>query len=245
MSKQLKWMETEDANPPHPERARASLLSRESPSVSASKQWAGEEALRLVQRIFLPQNQEPPRVVVFASIDPGAGCSQMCASVAETLAACVERSVCLVDGNLRTPRLPELFRVTNHYGLTNSLLEEGPVSAFTTRLTIENLRLLSAGKDAPDTTSLLSSRRFEERMKELRTAYPFVLVDAPPLNRYSDALLFSRYADGLVLVLEAGVTRRETAASVVANLHSMGIPILGAVLNKREYPIPQGIYRRL
>ena len=44
--------------------------------------WAGEEALRLVQQIFLPQTQEPPRVVVFAGIDHGNGCSQICAAVA-------------------------------------------------------------------------------------------------------------------------------------------------------------------
>jgi Mrp family chromosome partitioning ATPase len=98
---------------------------------------------------------------------------------------------------------------------------------------------------APDSANLLSSSRLEERMTELRKEYSYIIVDAPPLNRYSDALLFSQHADGLVLVLEAGVTRREAAANVVANLRSVGIPILGAVLNKRVFPIPKGLYQRL
>ena len=47
---------------------------------------AGEEALRLVQRVFLLQAQEPPRVVVFAGVDRGNGCSEICAQVADVLA---------------------------------------------------------------------------------------------------------------------------------------------------------------
>src|ERR1700678_1424834 len=59
-------------------------------------QWASDEALRLVQQVFLLQTQDPPRVVVFAGVDHGNGCSQICAAVAETLAKNAEGKVCLV-----------------------------------------------------------------------------------------------------------------------------------------------------
>ncbi len=71
---------------------------------AAASQWASEEALRLVQQVFLLQSQEPPRVVVFAGVDPGNGCSRICASVAETLAANDRGRVCLVEANFRSPR---------------------------------------------------------------------------------------------------------------------------------------------
>src|SRR5277367_5772951 len=78
-------------------------------------QQAGEEVLRLVQRVFLLQAQEPPHVVVFAGIDHGSGCSRICMRAAETLAKNTPSSVCLVEANLRSPALPAMFGTTNHH----------------------------------------------------------------------------------------------------------------------------------
>jgi Mrp family chromosome partitioning ATPase len=212
---------------------------------NSHRRWASDEALRLVQQIFLLQTQEPPRVVVFAGIDHGNGCSQICASVAEILAKDARRPVCLVEANFRSPALPELFGTTNHYGLTEALLQKGPIAPFAKLVNDDNLWLLSSGSLASDSPRLLNSERLPERIKELRKEFEFVIIDAPPLTRYSDALALGKLADGLVLVLEADSTRRDAAAVVAANLRSANIPILAAVLNKRTFPIPDTIYKRL
>jgi len=70
-----------------------------------------EETLKLVQSVFLMGGEEAPRAVVFAGIDPGNGCSSLCAHVADVLANQRIGSVCVVDANLRTPALPELYGV--------------------------------------------------------------------------------------------------------------------------------------
>ncbi len=209
------------------------------------RRWASEEALRLVQQIFIFQTQDPPRVVVFAGIDHGNGCSQICVSVAETLARHARRPVCLVEANFRSPALPELFGTTNHHGLTNALLENGPIGTFAKRVNRDNLWLLSSGSLAADSQNLLTSERLPERLQELRNGFDFVIIDAPPLNRYSDAIVLGQHSDGLVLVLEADSTRREAATAIAANLRSVKVPILAAVLNKRTFPIPEGLYRRI
>jgi capsular exopolysaccharide synthesis family protein len=214
-------------------------------SSSAEGRWANEEALRLVQQIFLLQTQEPPRVVVFAGIDHGNGCSQICASVAETLAKNSHKRVCLLEANFRSPALPAMFGKTNHFGLTNALLESGPISSFAKAVVPDNLWLLSAGTLATDSPNLLTSERLQNRLDELRAEFDFVIIDAPPLIRYSDAVIVGQLSDGLVLVLEADTTRRESASSVTANLRSANVTILAAVLNKRTFPIPQNIYSRL
>jgi capsular exopolysaccharide synthesis family protein len=208
-------------------------------------QLAGEEALRLVQRVFLLQAQEPPHMVAFAGIDHGNGCSRICVRVAETLAKNVRGSVCLVEANLRSPALPEMFGTTNHHGLTDALLHEGPIRSFTKPVRGENLSLLSSGALAVDSAKLLNSERLKPRLAELRKEFDFVLIDAPPLTRYSDALGLAQMADGLVLVLEANSTRREAALQVAENLRASNIRILGAVLNKRTFPIPETLYNRL
>lgn len=212
---------------------------------SSHLRWANDEALRLVQQVFLLQTQEPPRVVVFAGIDHGNGCSQICASVAETLAQNSRRPVCIVETNFRTPSLPGLFRTTNHYGLTDALLYDGPVNAYLKSVYLDKLWLLSSGTLAEDSPNLLTSERLSDRINELRQQFEFVIVDAPPLSRYSDALAVGQLSDGVVLILEAGSTRREVASAVTANLRSANIPILAAVLNKRSFPIPEGLYNKL
>jgi Mrp family chromosome partitioning ATPase len=205
---------------------------------------AHEEALRLVQRLFSSQTQNAPRLVVFAAVDKGSGCSQICARVAEALPANVRGSVCLVEANFRSPSLPELFGTTNHFGLTDALLGQGPIRTFTRPLHTENLWLLSSGSLTADSPSLLNSNRIKARFEELRKEFDYTLVDAPPLSRYGDAVALGQLADGLVLVLEANSTRRDVAQSVAANLQAAKVRVLGAVLNKRTFPIPEALYRR-
>jgi len=208
-------------------------------------QVAHEEAQRLVQRIFLSQAQKTPRAVLFAGIDQGTGCSQICLLVAETLRSAVSGSVCLVEANFRSPSLPELLGTTNGYGLTDALLKDGPIRSFAKPLRTDDIWLLSCGSLGPDSPTLLTSDRMKARFDELRKEFDYILVDAPSLSRYADATALGRLTDGLVLVLEADSTRKEAAVTVMENLRAAQIQVLGAVLNKRTFPIPELIYQRL
>jgi len=204
-----------------------------------------EESLKLVQRLFLTPEQTPPKAVVFAAIDSGNGCTRLCAIMAQLLAENVSGSVCLVEGNFRTPSLPDLFGVDNHHGLADSLRQKGSIRSFARQAGRANVWLLSSGSLGKDDVNLLNCDRMKERIAELRSAFDYVLIDAPPLNSYADAMVFGRLADGVVLVLEANATRRETALRVAERLQATKIPVLGAVLNKRTFPIPSALYKRL
>jgi len=208
-------------------------------------QLAGEEALRLVQRVFLLQAQEPPHMVAFAGIDHGNGVSRTCVRVAETLAKNIRGTVCVLEANLRSPALPGMFGTTNHHGLTDALLQDGPIRSFTKPVRGDNLWLLSSGALAADSAKLLNSDKLKTRLAELRKEFDFVLIDTPPLTRYSDAIALGQMTDGFILVLEANSTRREAALQVAEGLRAANIRILGAVLNKRTFPIPETLYNRL
>ena len=240
----LQQIERDRTFPPEPQ-AELPVTVRNGSHSPSTNGWASEEALRLVQQIFLLQAHEPPRVVVFAGVDHGNGCSQLCASVAETLARNERGRVCLVEANFRSPALPGMFGVTNHFGLTEALLREGPVGNFARPVRQNNLWLLSSGTLAVDSPSLLASEQLRSRIAELREQFDFVIIDAPPLNRYSDAVVLGQLSDGLVLVIEANSTRREAAAAVAESLRSAKVSILAAVLNKRTFPIPEKVYKML
>ena len=168
---------------PPPERIFSAAPSSDYAShVASSGRWVSDEALRLVQQLFLTEAEEKPRVVVFAGIDHGSGCSHVCASVAETLAKNSKRPVCLVDANFRTPSLAQMFGTTNTLGLSDAVVQEGPIRLFAENVAEENLWLISSGSVTANSAGLITSRRLGVRIRELGEEFEFVIIDAPPTN---------------------------------------------------------------
>jgi capsular exopolysaccharide synthesis family protein len=201
--------------------------------------------MRLVMQLFAPQVQDAPRMVVFAGIEHGNGCTHTAVSVAESLTANGERSVCLVEANFRSPAMAGMFHTKDDHGLSDALSRDGSIRSFVRSVRNGNLWLMSAGSLATESPNLLSSEHLMARCGELREEFDLVIVDAPPLAHYADAIALGRVTDGVVLVIEAESTRRESALAAVENLRSCDVRILGAVLNKRVYPIPEKLYSKL
>ncbi len=214
-------------------------------TLTSAESIVREESLKLVQRLFRPSGQAAPKAVMFAAVDSQNGCSSLCVDIARLLAENVSGSVCLVESNFRTPTLPKLLCVENHYGLADALRQEGPIRNFAIQIAPANCWFLSAGLLRRDSLNLLTGDRMGERLSELRKEFDYLVIDAPPLNAYADAMVLGRLMDGVVLVLEANETRREAALRVIDSLRASKIPVLGAVLNNRTFPIPSALYKRL
>ena len=204
-----------------------------------------EEFTKLVQRLFIMPGNDSPRSVVFAGAERGNGCSWVCGRVAEVLASQTSGSVCLVDANLRRPGLHSQFGVENHYGLSDALMKPDPVRSFVSNVGRPNLWLISCGSNAEGAQNLLSADRMRSRLSELRAEFDYVLVDVAALGDANDAVLLGCGGDGVVLVLKANTSRRESARKAVQDLQTAKVRVLGAVLNQRTFPIPESIYRKL
>jgi capsular exopolysaccharide synthesis family protein len=203
-------------------------------------------SMRLVQQVLSPEAHDAPRMVVFAGIEHGNGCTHTAVSVARILAGSGGRSVCLVDANFRSPAMAGIFRANNDHGLSDALSRDGLIQSFVTPVhNTDRLWLMSAGSLATESPNLMSSRRLMARCAELREEFDVVVVDAPPLAHYADAIALGRLSDGVVMVIEAESTRKESALAAVENLRSSDVKVLGAVLNKRVYPIPEKLYSKL
>jgi capsular exopolysaccharide synthesis family protein len=204
-----------------------------------------EEVLKLVQRVFRSSATDAPRVVVFSGIGHGDGCSWISASAALTLAAQTNASICLVDANFRTPSLHRSFDVENRFGLADALAQPGPVRSFAQQISGSNLWVLTSGPlPALSSAAALSSEAMRARFAELRSEFDYVLVDTAPTNLYADAVTIGRVSDGMILVLQSNTTRREAAMKAKESMQLANVRLLGAVLNKRTYPIPQKLYDR-
>jgi Mrp family chromosome partitioning ATPase len=203
---------------------------------------AKDEIAKLVQKLFVASQSQ--RCVVFAGTESESGCSWMCARIAEGLAAQGHGSVCVVDWNLRSPGLHQQFGVENHHGLSDALLGPGHIREYTRRWS-QNLWCLSCGASAETSLKMLGSDRMRARLAELQSAFDYVLIDAAPLNAGNDAVILGGLSDGIVLILKANSSRRQTARNAMQELQNAKVRVLGAVLNERTFPVPEALYKRL
>ena len=206
---------------------------------------AREEVAKLVQRVFLTSREAGmPRAVAFCGIGHGDGASWICAQVALAVAAQGASSVCAVDANLRSPGLHSYLGAANRSGLAEAVRQVGPIRKFLAPGPRANLWVLPAGVNT-DASLLLISERLRERVAELRAEFDFLIFDAPPVGHANDAAVLGAMLDGVVLVVGAHSTRRETARKAKESLEKGNVRLLGTVLNGRTFPIPEALYRRL
>jgi Mrp family chromosome partitioning ATPase len=202
------------------------------------------EIAKLVQRLFSQSGKgSGPKVISFSGITRDDRSSWICARAGEALADQEDASVCIVDANLMSPRLHVHFSAANRIGLTEALTTKEPIRSFAIPLSGENLWLMPSGVVKPGFYP--SVERYRERFTELREAFDFVLISAPALSRETDATLVAQLADGIVLIVEANHTRRETVRRAKEQLESAHVRLLGAVLDQRTFPIPEKLYRKL
>jgi Mrp family chromosome partitioning ATPase len=148
-----------------------------------------------------------------------------------------------VDANVGGPSLHNLLGACRQ-GLAEALANNAPIRSFTIPLSAR-LSLMPAGAIRSDSEDLLNLDRTQTKINELRSQFDWVIVNAPPLNRYVDSLALGQMTDGVVLIIESGSTRRESAQVVVSSVRSSNISILGAVLNNRTFPTPDKLYTLL
>jgi Mrp family chromosome partitioning ATPase len=206
---------------------------------------AREEITKLVQRLFLTSGTQGPRQVAFTGTEQGNGTSWICAHAADILASQVPGSVCVVDCDVRFPTLHAEFQVPNHYGLADALLGDEPIRQFAQQLSRSNLWLLSCGSRDDNSQHQLTLERMRRRMSELRAQFDYVLLDVSPLNSSNHGMVLGSWCDGVVMVLKANSSSRKAARKALDELQAARVPVLGAILNQRTFPIPASIYNRL
>jgi Mrp family chromosome partitioning ATPase len=204
-----------------------------------------EELTKLVQRVFMLPGNDAPHVVPFMATESGNGCSFIVARVGDVLASHVGATICLVDANLRNPGLHSQFGVENSHGLADALRHSDPIRAFARPTSRNNLWLLTAGSSPEEAQALLASDRMRLRLSELRTDFDYVLIDCPAMNVSNDGIALGSSADGVIVVLKANTSRRETARQALQEIQNAKTRVIGAVLSQRTFPIPDSIYKKL
>ena len=192
---------------------------------------AGAEAMRDLRTSLLSSRSERmPEVVLISSSMEGEGKSTVAVNFALALAQLGR--TCLVDGDLRQPAVSRVFGLDGKAGLAEVL--SGKTSLVPALFPIDiasNLWILPSGQSQESPADVLASSRINDVCSELRRTFEYVVIDSPPVNRFSDARFLSRLADEVVLVGRYGITTRRAIQRSAELLREAQAPIAGFVLN--------------
>ena len=169
------------------------------------------------------------QTIVVTSPSAGEGKSTTVANLAVAMAEGGKRVVA-VDADLRRPGLHDLFGVSNREGVSSAVI--GDVAVLPLQETsVPGLRLLASGPTPPNPAELLGSQRFQALVDRLRAEADYVIFDTPPAAALSDAATLAARADGVILVVGAGRTKRDVAQRAKEQLERVNAHILGVVLS--------------
>jgi len=173
---------------------------------------------------------KPLQTLLVTSPGPEEGKSTMLANLAVTMAQ-GEKKVILADCDLRRPSLHKLFGLYQTTGLTTMMLDDQAMSEPPLQETgVPGLQLLASGPLPPSPPDLLGSRRMDRVLEALKERADIVLLDAPPVVGVSDAAILATKVDGVMLVVSAGQTKRESVQTSKDMLEKVNANLIGAVL---------------
>ena len=177
--------------------------------------------------------------IAITSPGAGAGKSTTASNLALALAKS-EKSVCIVDIDLRKPRQHEIFNTSNRFGLTNALLKPDDTMNHVKRTEYEYLNVMTTGPIPPNPSELIGSKAMDKVIEILNSNYDIVIFDTPPVGMVTDAAVLSPKMNGTLLVCAAGDTDIKSAEYAKKLLDNVGANLLGVVLNK--IPVQKGGY---
>jgi capsular exopolysaccharide synthesis family protein len=213
------------------------LVPALSPDVLAHYEAIGKQ-------IEVVLGQTATKALIFTGALGAEGVSTVVAQFAEMLSRRGEH-VLLVDGNARHPSLHRHFHVPDAPGLAELVAGHATRDSVVHPTGFANLSLVPLGRCADRSQAERITDELGPLIRALQGTYDYVLVDTDYVG--SPFLSQSAVAagSGVVFVVRAGKTNRQVAGRACDTLRRMGGQILGVVLNRREFPIPEFIYRRL
>jgi capsular exopolysaccharide synthesis family protein len=140
--------------------------------------------------------------------------------------------VLLIDGDMRRPRVHELFNHKAEPGLSNLMVGNAKASDAVRKTSVPGLWVLPAGRVPPNAAELLGSQRFKDFLLSLREHFDWIILDTPPVMPVTDAAVIGHFVSGVLFVVGAEMASRGAAQAALEQLDAGRARFFGAVLNR-------------
>jgi Mrp family chromosome partitioning ATPase len=209
------------------------------------------------QNLRFAMKDQTPCVIGFASAQSGEGVSTLAVAMSLLLAHDQQQAraqgngarhraqTLLLDAHARRPALHRLFGASLAHGLAEILREEISPAQAMKEVPASNLKLLTAGETDAHGLRYDQIAKLGALLRELKTQFEFVFMDLPPVLHGVEAAELGKLCDGLVFIVKAHRTKRETVLAALRVLEMAGVRVLGCVFNQRRFFVPNWLSQRL
>lgn len=233
---------------------RKHTSSRSIRLINDESKFAVREAYKTLRtNIIFALPREESSVILITSSWPMEGKTTNCANLAVVFSQMGEKTL-LIDGDLRKPRIHKIFKLPSKLGLSNVLRRLCTFDEAIQHTQYDNLDILSSGLIPPNPAELLGSEEMKALIEEAKKKYKYILIDTPPVNMVSDAIVMAPLVSGMVVVVRQNITVHKSVTEALEKIDFTGAKILGFILNdsanaegsyysgKKRYGYKKGYY---
>ncbi len=185
------------------------------------------------------------KIIQFIGSREGEGTSTVVRQFARVSATKFGRMVLLLDADQHHPSQHLFFHIVHERGWQEVARENGPIEKALHQFGQTRLFISPSSEYSASHPHIYDSLLIDVFWKKLKQRFDLILIDSPPATTSTDGFAISSKVDGVVLVVEAEKTRWPVAEAVRDRIKKSGGNILGIVLNKRRFHIPEWIYKKL
>ena len=190
------------------------------------------EALRSIRtNVLFSTAAGGARSVLITSPGPGEGKSLIAGGLAWSLGQ-AEQRVLLVDCDMRRPRVHEVMGCSQEPGLSDLLVGQCRIDEAVRKTSVPGLDVIPAGQIPPNPAELLGSVRFRDYIDSLGRSYDWIVMDSPPVLAVTDPSVLVGAVSGILIVIGADQTAKQSACAAVDRLRSFRARLIGTVLNR-------------
>lgn len=207
------------------------VVNRHIVTITAPFSHAAEEYRKLRARVLRATEKDFQNTILVTSARGAEGKTITAINLAVAIAREVDRTVLLVDADMRKPSVHEYLGLRPECGLSDYLASRRQLPEVLVKTGIGKLVLLPAGIPPENPAELIASERMRDLILELKGRYRdrYIIFDSPPLLMTADSISLCNYVDGVIFITRAGVTDPKTAGEALSLLKEQ--TILGTVFN--------------
>ena len=173
------------------------------------------------------------KTIVVCSANQREGKTTSVIYLGTTMAQSGQRTL-LIDTDMRRPRLHKSTGVALAPGLSNLLIGDDDYDGLIKATEVPNLFVLPCGPTPPNPAELLLTKRFESVLRELAKRFDRIILDSPPIQPVTDAIVLSKRVDGVIMVVRASKTMRDELKRSTRMVRDVGGSIVGVIVNELD-----------
>jgi len=189
------------------------------------------EGFRMLRtNVYLSIEGQSRKTILVTSAVPGEGKSTITANLGVVMAQ-AGKNVLIIDCDLRNPVIHKYFTANNNRGLSNLLYHDKDINSVIHKTGTNGLSLITSGPIPPNPSEILAAPQMKGLLEQVSAQFDTVLLDTPPVNVVTDAVILASRVEGVLLVLKSESTGIDKIKSAKKQLEMANVTIIGVVLN--------------